>query len=341
MNPRILNRAGKLPEDGFYQIEALGEHVNHAAKVVQVIDAKAVDSIVNRFNTEATKAGEDYPGQRIDRDHLSQSLENPTESLGWAMQLRNRDGIPEAKIAWTGLGLPLIESKPGQPPVYKFFSTEYEPADCEKIGTRIVNRKTYALLRPLRLAGLSLTNDPNNTGQRPISNRNGDPAGAAENQPEKTTMKQVIKLLGLADDASEDSAVAALQKIQNRASQVEVLTTERDTLLAAQVESDLTAHAAVIANREVVKAQLIANRTGTLALLASLKKPEAAKEDAARITNRGTAKTPEQIEAEQTAGKEKARGAKIANRASELRKINPHLTRSSAFKQAETEIAAS
>ncbi|MBI3886149.1 MAG: hypothetical protein HY302_10515 [Opitutae bacterium] len=340
MNTRILNRAEKLPEDGFYQIEAVGEHINHASKVVQLIDAKAVESIVNRFNAAAAKAGEEYPGQRIDRDHLSQSLENPTEALGWAMQLRNREGIPEAKIDWTGLGRPLIESKPGQPPVYKFFSTEYEPAECERIGTRIVNRKTYELVRPLQLAGLSLTNDPNNKGQRPISNRNGNDAGAAENQPEKPTMKQVIKLLGLADDASEDSAVAALQKIQNRASQVEALTTERDTLLAAQVESDLTAHAAVISNREVVKAQLIANRTGTLALLASLKMPAAAKEDAARITNRGSARTPEQIEAGKAADQDKARGAKIRNRAAELRQITPSLSRSAAFANAEAELDA-
>jgi hypothetical protein len=172
MNPPILNRAGGLPEDGWYQIEASGEHINHAAKVVQVIDATAVASIVNRFNA-AARANANFAGQRIDRDHLSQSMENPTEALGWAMQLRNSNGIPEAKIDWTSLGRPLVEGK-----VYKFFSTEYEPADCEALGERTVNGKSYKLVRPLVLAGLALTNDPNNKGQKPIMNRASGDIGA-------------------------------------------------------------------------------------------------------------------------------------------------------------------
>jgi len=165
MNHRILNRTDQLPTDGWYQIEAPGEHINHAAKVVQVVDAKAVASIVNRFNL-AAQATANFAGQRIDRDHLSHSMENPTEALGWAMQLRNNAGIPEAKIDWTSLGRPLVEGK-----VYKFFSTEYEPDACEALGERTVNGKPYKLVRPLVLAGLALTNDPNNKGQRPIMNR--------------------------------------------------------------------------------------------------------------------------------------------------------------------------
>lgn len=342
MNIRILNRSRKLPEDGFYQIEALGEHVNHAAKVIQVIDAKSVESIVNRFAAEVAEAGEDFPGLRIDKDHLSQSMTNPTEALGWTMQLRNREGLPEARIKWTTLGRPLIEAKEDQPPVYKFFSTEFEKFDCEKIGTRVINRQTYDIMRPLRLAGLSLTNDPNNKGQRPISNRNGTDAGADNNQPEPT-MKNIIKLLALAEDASEALAVDAIQTIINRATTAEAkvtsLQTERDGLLDSQVEATLEKHKAVIKNRTAWKAQLTADLPGATILLEGIAAATPT-QDPAHITNRAAAKAPEVVAEEEKAAKEKTRGAKIANRAAELRKVNARLTRSQAFAKAEAEIPA-
>lgn len=334
MNTRILNRAGQLPTDGFYQIEALGEHVNHAAKVVQVIDDKAVESIVNRFNAEAGKGGEDFPGMRIDKDHLSQSLENPTESLGWNMQLRNRAGIPEAKIDWTALGRPLIESKPGEPPVYKFFSTEYDPAQVEKIGTRQVDGKTYAVVRPLRLDGLSLTNDPNNKGAKPISNRD------VRDESQPTIMKTLLKKLGLSEDASEESGLAALEVILNRATTAEgkvtTITAERDGLLAVQVEVDLEKYAPVIKNRDSVKAALIANRKTTIEFLEGLK-PAATEQT--RITNRAGAATPDK---QRAAGEvdEEAVAAKITNRANKLKGDNPKRTFDSCWMQAQREVNA-
>lgn len=342
MNPPILNRAGKLPDDGWYQIEAPGEHINHAAKVVQVIDPKAVDSIVSRFSAEATKGGENFAGMRIDKDHLSQSMANPTEALGWEMQLRNRDGMLEGKIDWTALGLPLIEAKPGQPPVYKFFSTEYDPAECEKIGSRVINKKTYAVIRPLRLDGLSLTNDPNNKGQRPISNRDGTSAGAAEETQPDNKMNRLLKALGLAEGASEDSAVAALQLITNRAStaegQVVTITKERDTLLAAQVETDLAKYSNRFKpeNREKIKSSLISNRAATIELLEATEAPAAAS-DKKPITNRGSAKTPEAGAAAEVGGEAKAK--KISNRANELKATAPQRSFDSCWKQASDEIA--
>lgn len=339
MNHPILNRAGKHPDDGYYQIEALGEFVNHDAEVVQVIDDKAVTSIVNRFAQAAQAAN--FAGLRIDKDHLSQSMENPTESYGWAMALRNRDGVPEAKIAWTGIGKPLVEAKEDQPPAYKFFSTEYGVDKCERIGSRIVNGKSYAVVRPLELVGLSLTNDPNNKGQRPISNRNGDAGAGNQTEP---TMKEINEALGLSADAPEASAVAEILKIKNRATVAEgerdTLKKENASLLETQVEADLETYKGVIVNRDTVKKALIANRAATIELLKSLKTAAPEKND--RITNRGSARAPESQAATEEPGEsdaERARGAKIANRASELRKTNPRLTRSQAFAKAQAELA--
>lgn len=347
MNPKILNRSGQLPTDGYYHIEALGEHVNHRARVVLVIDDQAVQAIVNRFAQEA--AAEHFAGQRIDKDHLSSSEENPTEAMGWSKAVTNRaDGL-YAQIKWTPLGRPLIKpDNADDEPAYKFFSTEYDPGDCELLGTRKIGNRTYAVVRPLRLAGLSLTNDPNNRGQRPISNRN--PAASAE-RPEnekQPAMKKVNALLGLAEDASEDAAAAEVQKVINRATTAEAnnqtLTAERDGLLASQVEADLEKYKTVIANREAAKKSLITNREAAIeffdGLLAAAKQVDG---QGKPITNRTNARTPEggaQTAEEKQAAAEEARAAKISNRARALRESDPKLPLSKAYELAEAEFPA-
>lgn len=319
MNASILNRAGKIPEDGWHQFEVTGEHINHEAKVVQVIDAKAIDSIMNRFSASKKALGENFAGLLVDKDHFSLDPEQTSEAMGWALELRNREGIPEAKIDWTSAGRPKVEGKD-----FKFFSTVYEPKDVEVLGTQIVNGKKYQRVRPLALDRLALTNDPNNKGAKPISNRKGNPAGAAD-ENENTTMKILLKKLGLAEDASEESAVTALQGIQNRASQVETLTAERDALLKDQVEADVEKYKNRIKPDQIaaVKLQLIANRKGTIALLESIAEAatETEEQKRTRITNRASAKTPEQIAADAVISKgDEARAQRITNRAHEIQK---------------------
>jgi len=338
MNTRILNREGKLPDDGWYQIEVAGEHFNRAAGVVQLLDDAAFNAIVNRFQAEAAKPN--FAGVLIDQDHFSLDPEKSTESFGWLMEVRNRAGQLEGRVEWTDIGEPAVRSKR-----FKFFSTVYAPQDVEKVGTRKVKNREYPLVRPLALDRLALTNDPNNKGGKPISNRDGKSAGAAETQPD-TTMKNLMKALGLAEDASEESAVAAVQAITNRVTTAEgkvtTLTSERDALLTTQVENDLEKYKNRFkpADREKWKKQLIANRGGTIELLESISVQQTPDDAGKRITNRKDALTPEQIEASKQDENERIRGAKISNRASELMAANKRLTRSQAFAKATAEIGA-
>jgi phage I-like protein len=335
MNTHILNRVGALPADGWYEIETPGEHFNPAAGIVQLLDAQAFDSIVNRFKAEAAKPN--FAGLLIDQDHFSLDPAKSSESFGWLMEVRNRDGHLEGKIDWTDIGEPAVTKKR-----FKFFSTVYDPADVAKVGSRLVNNRAYPLVRPLALDRLALTNDPNNKGGKPISNRDGKSAGAAENQ---NHMKALLKKLGLAEDASEDSAVTAVLAITNRATSAETerdaLKKERDTLLTAQVDADLEKYKNRYKpeNRETLKKQLIANRALTIELLDATA-PAETKPDPVKITNRTTATTPAGTPAkdEVETAKEKARGAKISNRAAELRKLTPSLSRSAAFAKAEREL---
>ncbi len=343
MNTRILNRAGQLPADGWYEIETPGEHFNRAAGVVQQLDGAAFDAIVNRFQAEAGKPN--FAGLLIDQDHFSLDPEKSTESFGWLLEVRNRDGHLEGRIEWTDIGEPAVKAKR-----FKFFSTVYAAGSTEKVGTRVIKNREYPLVRPLALDRLALTNDPNNKGGKPISNREAGDGAAGNHEPDSAlSMKNVNQALGLAEDAQEASAVAEIGKIKNRATtaetQLAALKTERDTLLAAQVEADLEKYKNRFKaeQREAVKAQLIANRAGTIALLDLIAEPAAPAGEQRRITNRAEAKAPGgQADAgdEGEDAKAKARGAKIANRAAELRNANPRLTRAQAFSKAEAEIGA-
>jgi hypothetical protein len=337
MNTLILNRAGQLPADGWYEIETAGDHPNAAAGIVQRLDGTAFDAIVNRFKARAAQPN--FGGLLIDQDHFSLDTSKSSEAFGWLKELRNRDGHLEGRIEWTDLGKPAVEGQR-----YKFFSTVYEPKPVEKVGTAKIANRTVPLVRPLILDRLALTNDPNNKGGKPISNRDGNPAGAADENENKPTMKSLLKKLGLAEDASEESAVAALQAIQNRASQVDALTTERDTLLAAQVESDLEKYKNRFkaTERERWKKALIANRASTIELLESIEEPAAGKDGKKPITNRGTATPPADGVAadDKDAQAAEARAAKIQNRARELRAADKSLSLSKSYEAAEAELDA-
>lgn len=272
MRAKILNRAGEVPSDGWYQIEVTGTHPAGKTRK-QVIDAIALESIVNRFAAEKAEAGENFAGLLVDNDHLSHDLENSTEALAWAQELAIRDGQLHARLDLTDLGEPAIRNKR-----FKFFSTEYDPEDLEDLGNGEV--------RPLRLAGLAFTNRPNNRGAKPISNRYDDDGGEQTKTLTKPTMQPIAEKLGLPADADE---AAILKKITDMMSELETLkgkTAETE----AEVIMNRYGERIPKEKRDEVKKRLITNRTDTEAMLELL--PEATKKTEERIFNRGTAKQP-------------------------------------------------
>src|SRR5580658_6644744 len=172
MNTPILNRAFQHPADGWYQIEARGEHPNRRAGVVQVLDETACQSIVNRFNAEAERPG--FAGMLIDHEHFKHDQDKETRGYGWLMRLQQRADGYYGQIRWTGTGQRAVDDGD-----YRFFSTEYDPADLEVVGAGRSDKKTKRV-RPMRLDGLTLTNVNNNKGQKPITNREEENSGRAE-----------------------------------------------------------------------------------------------------------------------------------------------------------------
>lgn len=171
MNISILNREFQHPTDGWYQIEAKGEHPNRKADVLQIIDGTSADSICNRFN-EAAKAGKLRHGNEmlIDHEHFSDNPDKETRAYGWLTELQNRDDGIYGKIRWSSTGKAAVDGGD-----YRFFSTEYCGALENVDRSQVVNRNLKGEpIRPLELTGLTLTNMNNNRGQKPITNREGE-----------------------------------------------------------------------------------------------------------------------------------------------------------------------
>ena len=162
MNTPIFNRAFQHPADGWYQIEAKGDHPNDAAGVVQVIDGKSADAVASDFNAKAA-AGTLRHGHEmlVDLEHFSSQPDKESRAYGWLQELQAREDGIYGRIHWTATGQKAVDGGD-----YRFFSTEYDTADC-----KVLNDGDPQRIRPLKLAGLTLTNMHNNRGQAPITNR--------------------------------------------------------------------------------------------------------------------------------------------------------------------------
>ena len=297
MNSKILNREFQHPTDGWYQIEPKGNHPNRASKVVQVIDDEAIQTIVNRFNADAD-AGELSHGHEmlIDHEHFKHDSDKETIAYGWLGKLQNRDDGIYGQIRWTNTGKTAVDGGD-----YRFFSTEYDPADL-----KVLNQGNMRRARPLKLDGLTLTNDPNNKGGKPITNRDdkkfADSSESAANQNKNTKkiMNKIATKLGLAAKASEDAILEVVTKLlnrgdisatdlttlQNRKTELEA---ENQTLLGEQVDGLLAEHKitdAKVLNRLKPMLKPLKNRAERLECLTELGYKAGAAKTETRVLNR-------------------------------------------------------
>ena len=221
MNASILDREFKHPADGWYHIEPAGEHPNREAGVVQVIDGEARESIVNRFNAGANAGTLSHGNEMlIDHEHFSHEADKETRAYGWLTRLDNRaDGL-YGQVRWTGTGKAAVDNGD-----YRYFSTEYSPDDLQVLPENSkfeIRNSKIQRVRPMALAGLTLTNRPNNRGGKPITNSlreqpSDSTAGAQADKPHKNTMKLTASKLGLSADASEEGILGEIDKLMNRA----------------------------------------------------------------------------------------------------------------------------
>lgn len=316
-----------LPADDWFHIAPLGEF-EHASGVRQVIDDTACDAMVSNFSQDT--ATPNFPGLLVDFDHFSHSSDKTSAAAGWITALRSeseisnlKSEIPKApglwaQIRWSDLGEAAVRG--GR---YRLVSPVWNRNDCE-----VVNGEENKV-RPLRLSRVALTNDPNLKGLVPLTNRT---EAKEQTMDYKSKLLELLGLKSEATDAQIDAAVTAqLAEAQN-------LQQRYAALLAERVESDLLDYIAVIGDVESVRAQLLANREGTLATLRALRQPVAvAVEPKPTLHNRAQSRVPEATFSEEKSPAEEARARRIANRARELQK-HLGLGHTQAFQMARGEI---
>lgn len=230
------------PGDGWYHVERWGEHPQtslEGKQYVQVIDDEAVRAIV--------EAGVPEEGLLIDVEHVSVTGVRDTRAYGWGRELA---GLPTEEglqlcvwIEWTPLGQPLVKDH-----IYKHFSTVYSVELCADLGG--------GRIRPLQLVGLALTNQPNNPGQRPITNSQAAPINDNTNQQDNINMEELKKIaakLGLPEDATLEQVEAAIDALM--AAEQEAAEAEAETLLNSEELKDLPDEA-----RKDLKDELLTNR---------------------------------------------------------------------------------
>jgi phage I-like protein len=266
--------------DGWFHIAPHGTFP-HPNGALQVIDAEACDAMLGTFNEEARQPN--FPGLLVDFDHFSHDPAQPTTAAGWIGGLEHRDDGLYAQIRWSDLGHQALTG--GR---YRLASPVWNRADCDQWTAPAADGRDTVHLRPRRLDRLALTNDPNLPGLMPLSNRKEEGRREKEEvpisrsapsslQPQSSTLPtmnlrtEILQRLHLPGTAT-DAAIA--EALRSQTAELETLRNRCQRLTETQADADLERFADVITNRDVVRAQLVANREVTLALLNALRQPE-------------------------------------------------------------------
>lgn len=332
----ILNRHFSLPEDGKFQIMPYGEfdgHLTDGTPIIQVLDQQAALNIEASMRRKREAAGDNWPGLLVDLEHRSLLPDGDTTAAAWVPDLEVRPQGMFAAMNFTALGEPLV--KGGQ---YRTLSPVFA---LEKVGQAPDGRPR---MRPVALDSIGLTNKPNLKGMKPITFcANGWEwfilkNKAVEAQQKGNAMKEVLKALGLAEDADEAAVLAAVKALQEQAAANQQKDQELQTaqnrvreLEAAEIarEADVfvAANAAKFEKPGEIKELYIANKEATIKLVAAMKAPAPAKADPPPVAANRSMKTPD----------EHAEATLASNRETEVKRImseNRSLTHSQAWAMA-------
>jgi phage I-like protein len=296
--------------DGWFHIAPHGTFP-HPTGAMQVIDAEACDAMLGTFNEEARQPN--FPGLLVDFDHRSHDPAQPTTAAGWISSLEHRDDGLYAQIRWSDLGhqaltggryrlaspvwnradcdqwtAPASDGRdvvhlrprrldrlaltndpnlPGMAPLstrsvaVALRATEGAPAPFKKAGhpEPVEGSLTIPVSRSSTTSNIQ--HEPAAQGTRPM----------AAATPTMTLRTEILQRLALPATATDTDITEALR---TQSAELETLRNRCQRLSESQAESDLERFADVITNRDVVRAQLLANRDTTLALLNALRPPE-------------------------------------------------------------------
>ena len=222
-----------FPPYGRYPV---GGTVKGAADdAVFVFDEAAAKAVMDAFKAAAKNP--EWPGVLVDEEHYSLDSSKSSAAMAWAKDIRQEnDGSIWTRWEFTPKGRELWESKTllNRSPAFA----------CARNG------KEY---RPVELKSIAMTNTPHFSK---LSTLAAARAAEVNNNKGEIHMKKLMVELGLAEDASEDAAVAACKALKDKASAAEksaadALAKCRAAECDAFLEENKTKIADVAACREV------------------------------------------------------------------------------------------
>lgn len=242
-----------FPPYGRYPV---GGTVKGAADdAVFVFDEAAAKAVMDAFKAAAKNP--EWPGVLVDEEHYSLDSSKSSAAMAWAKDIRQEnDGSIWTRWEFTPKGRELWESKTllNRSPAFA----------CARNG------KEY---RPVELKSIAMTNTPHFSK---LSTLAAARAAEVNNNKGEIHMKKLMAELGLAEDASEDAAVAACKALKNQAS---AATKAKDEALAEcrkmKCDAFIEANKAKIADEAACRAAYMANPENAEKLIAACKAPEA------------------------------------------------------------------
>lgn len=146
----------------------------------------------------------------------------------------------------------------------------------------LVNKATR---EPLKITSIALTNKPN-IPVAPVLNRKEPEGENLEQANERTNMDELKKILGLGDGATDEDVASAVKALVEAKAAAEAEKAEQEAEAFAEANK-------AKCDKDVLKAQFLANREVATALVAGIPSPAAkAEPPAQQILNKGEAKTP-------------------------------------------------
>ena len=162
-----------------------------------VFDEAVAKSIMDAFKARAKDPK--WPGILVDEEHYSLDRSKSSAAMAWARDIRQEpDGSIWTRWEFTPKGRELWESKTllNRSPAFA----------CARIG------KEY---RATALLSIGMTNTPH---FKELSNLAAARAAEVKNNKGEIHMKKLLAELGLAEDATEDAALAACKALKDAAS---------------------------------------------------------------------------------------------------------------------------
>ena len=242
-----------FPPYGRYPV---GGTIAGAAKDAEfVFDEAAARSVIAAFREAA--ANPEWPGILVDEEHYSLDRAKSSAALAWAKDIRQEeDGSIWTRWEFTPRGRELWQSRT---------LVNRSPAFCcERSG------KDY---RPVALSSIAMTNTPH---FKELSTLAAARAAEVNTHEGEIQMEEILKALGLAEGASPEDAVAAIEALKQKASAAEETAAEAEAK-CRRIECDafIEEHKSKIADVAACREAFMADPDSARKLMAACKAPEA------------------------------------------------------------------